>query len=54
MQLSHISYSKIDVMAMRSMLKGLPKLEVRTNTIYVGCQYGKAHQLLYEESKFKV
>lgn len=35
------------------MLKGLPQLEVRTDTICAGCQYGKAHQLPYEESKFK-
>jgi len=34
------------------MLKGLPQLEVRTDTVCAGCQYGKAHQLSYEESKF--
>ncbi|KAM1328637.1 hypothetical protein ACFX2F_012889 [Malus domestica] len=35
------------------MLKGLPQLDVRTYTVCAGCQYGKAHQLPYEESKFK-
>jgi len=47
------SYSKLDVMIERSMLKGLPQLEVRKGTVYAGCQYGKAHQLPYKESKFK-
>ncbi|WKA04964.1 hypothetical protein VitviT2T_022957 [Vitis vinifera] len=53
MRLSHISYSKLTVMMKKSMLKGLPQLEVRKDTICVGCQYGKAHQLPYEESKWK-
>jgi hypothetical protein len=53
LHLSHISYSKLAVMMKKSMLKGLPQLEVRTDTVCAGCQYGKAHQLPYEESKFK-
>ena len=53
MQLGHVSYSKLDMMMKKSMLKGLPQLEVRIDTICSGCQYGKAHQLPYEESKFK-
>ncbi|KAK4434384.1 hypothetical protein Salat_0601200 [Sesamum alatum] len=40
MRLSHVSYSKLDVMMRKSMLKGLPKLEVRRDTICAGCQYG--------------
>ncbi|RVW35720.1 Retrovirus-related Pol polyprotein from transposon RE1 [Vitis vinifera] len=32
---------------------GLPQLEVRKDTICAGCQYDKAHQLPYEESKWK-
>ncbi|KAI4353893.1 hypothetical protein L6164_002814 [Bauhinia variegata] len=40
-------------MVKKLMLKGLPQLDVRTDTICAGCQYGKAHQLPYEESKFK-
>ncbi|KAH9670375.1 retrovirus-related pol polyprotein from transposon TNT 1-94-like protein [Citrus sinensis] len=35
------------------MLKGLPQLDVRTYTICAGCEYGKAHQLPYEELKFR-
>jgi hypothetical protein len=53
LRLSHISYSKLAVMMKKSMFKGLPQLEVRTDTVCAGCQYGKAHQLPYEESKFK-
>ncbi|KAG6480986.1 hypothetical protein ZIOFF_057577 [Zingiber officinale] len=37
----------------KSMLKGLPQLDIRTDTICAGCQYGKAHQLPYQESNFK-
>uniref|UniRef100_A0A2N9IT58 Integrase catalytic domain-containing protein n=1 Tax=Fagus sylvatica TaxID=28930 RepID=A0A2N9IT58_FAGSY len=53
MRLGHVSYSKLSVMVKKSMLKGLPQLDVRTDTVCAGCQYGKAHQLPYEESKFK-
>lgn len=53
MRLSHVSYSKLDMMMKKSMVRGLPQLEVRTETVCAGCQYGKAHQLPYEESKFK-
>ncbi|KAE8676439.1 hypothetical protein F3Y22_tig00111614pilonHSYRG00169 [Hibiscus syriacus] len=53
MRLGHVSYSKLSVMVKRSMLKGLPQLDVRTDTVCAGCQYGKAHQLPYDESKFK-
>ncbi|KAH9779126.1 hypothetical protein KPL71_007607 [Citrus sinensis] len=53
MRLGHVSYSKLSAMVKKSMLKGLPQLDVRTNTVCAGCQYGKAHQLPYEESKFK-
>ena len=41
MRLDHVSYSK-------SMLKGLPQVDVRTHMVCC-----KAHQLPYEESKFK-
>ncbi|KAE8663053.1 hypothetical protein F3Y22_tig00113123pilonHSYRG00166 [Hibiscus syriacus] len=53
MRLGHVSYSKLSVMVKKSMLKGLPQLDVRTDTVCTGCQYGKAHQLPYDESKFK-
>ncbi|KAE8655260.1 tir-nbs resistance protein [Hibiscus syriacus] len=51
--IGHVSYSKLSVMVKKSMLKGLPQLDVRTDTVCAGCQYGKAHQLPYDESKFK-
>ncbi|KAE8674817.1 putative disease resistance protein [Hibiscus syriacus] len=53
MRLGHVSYSKLSVMVKKSMLKGLPQLDVRIDTVCAGCQYGKAHQLPYDESKFK-
>ncbi|KAL6335459.1 hypothetical protein AAG906_029702 [Vitis piasezkii] len=53
MRLSHVRYSKLTMMMKKSMLKGLPQLEVRKDTICSGCQYDKAHQLPYEESKWK-
>jgi len=45
MRLGHVSYSKLDVMMKRLMLKGLPQLKVRKGTVCAGCQYGKTHQL---------
>ncbi|KAG6476438.1 hypothetical protein ZIOFF_065679 [Zingiber officinale] len=53
MRLGHVSYSKLNMMMQKSMLKGLPQLDIRTDTICAGCQYGKAHQLPYQESNFK-
>jgi len=52
-RLSHVSFSKLNMMMRRSALKGLPQLEVRIDAICAGCQYGKAHQLPYEESKWR-
>ena len=37
----------------KSMLKGLPQLEINHEIVCAGCQYGKAHQLPYKDSKFK-
>lgn len=54
MRLGYVSYHKLSMMMMqKSMLKGLPQLDVRTYIVCAGCQYGKPHQLPYEESKFK-
>ncbi|KAK3008221.1 hypothetical protein RJ639_015039 [Escallonia herrerae] len=53
MRPSHVSYSKLDVMMKKSMIKGLPQIEVRIDTVCAGCQYGKAQQLPFKESKFK-
>lgn len=35
------------------MLKGLSELNIREDTICARCQYGKAHQLPFEESAFR-
>ncbi|GMQ05237.1 hypothetical protein CsSME_00050346 [Camellia sinensis var. sinensis] len=40
-------------MIKKSMLKGLPQLDIREDTICAECQYGKAHQLPYEDSKYR-
>ena len=45
---------RLKVMIKKYMLKGLPQLDVWEDTICVSCQYGKAHQLPYEVSKFQV
>lgn len=37
MLLGHVSYKRLKVMMMKSMLKRLPNIEVRDKTIYVGC-----------------
>jgi len=42
-RLGHLSYHKLKVMMQKSMVKGLPQLEIRHNIIYTGCQYRKAH-----------
>ncbi|KAF7817945.1 Retrovirus-related Pol polyprotein from transposon TNT 1-94 [Senna tora] len=52
-RLGHVGYHKLKVMINKQMLKGLPQLEVRDNVVCAGCQYGKAHQLPYEESNFR-
>ena len=52
-RLGHVSYHKLKVMMSKSMLKGLPQLECREDTVCAGRQYGKAHQLSYQESKFR-
>ncbi|CAL1355030.1 unnamed protein product [Linum trigynum] len=52
-RLGHVGYQKLRVMMKKSMLKGLPQLDIRDDIVCAGCQYGKAHQLPYEDSKFK-
>ncbi|KAE8692395.1 putative disease resistance protein [Hibiscus syriacus] len=39
MRLGHVSYSKLSVMVKKSMLKGLPQLDVRTDTSISGMWY---------------
>ncbi|KAH7850454.1 hypothetical protein Vadar_033225 [Vaccinium darrowii] len=52
-RLGHVSYHKLKIMMKKTMLKDLPQLDVREDVICAGCQYGKAHQLPYVESKFR-
>ncbi|KAH7863291.1 hypothetical protein Vadar_015792 [Vaccinium darrowii] len=52
-RLGHVSYHKLKIMMKKAMLKDLPQLNVRGDVICAGCQYGKAHQLPYVESKFR-
>ena len=48
-RLGHVNYHKLKMMMSKSSLRGLPNLDIHTDVVYVGCQYGKAHQLSYEE-----
>ena len=41
------------MMVEKSMVASISEVEVRTDTICAGCQYGKAHQLPYQSSKFR-
>jgi len=52
-RLGHVSYGKLKVMMSKSLLKGLPQLEVRDGIVCAGCQYVQAHQLPYDDSKFQ-
>ncbi|KAH0694065.1 hypothetical protein KY285_021162 [Solanum tuberosum] len=52
-RLGHVSYNKLKIMMHQSKLKGLPKLEIRGDIICAGCQFGKAHQVPYGESKYQ-
>jgi GAG-pre-integrase domain len=51
-RLGHVSYHKLKMIAEKSMMKGLPEVEVRTDIVCAGCQFGKAHQLPFKQSKF--
>uniref|UniRef100_A0A2N9EWY2 Uncharacterized protein n=1 Tax=Fagus sylvatica TaxID=28930 RepID=A0A2N9EWY2_FAGSY len=50
-RLGHVSYHKLKVMMNKSLVKGLPQLECREDTVCA--RYGKVHQLPYHESKFR-
>ncbi|KAE8711941.1 Detected protein of unknown function [Hibiscus syriacus] len=39
MRLGHVSYFKLSVMVKKSMLKGLPQLDLRADTVCAECQY---------------
>ena len=44
-RLGHVNYSKLKELMQKQALRGLPQVEIRTDTVCVGCQYGKAHQV---------
>ena len=52
-RLGHIGIHKLKVIMKQSMLRGLPQLEVRKDTICAWYQYDKVYQLPYGESKFR-
>ncbi|KAA0059177.1 integrase [Cucumis melo var. makuwa] len=52
-RLGHVSYSKLKTIINKSMLKGLPQLDIREDMVCACCKYGKAHQLPFKESKFR-
>ena len=44
-RLGHVSFHKLKLIIEKSMLKDLPQLEVKTDVVCVGSQFGKPHQL---------
>ena len=52
-RLGHVNYHKLKMIKNKSSLRGLPNLDVCTDVVYAGFQYGKVHQLPYEESLFR-
>ncbi|GMI80094.1 hypothetical protein HRI_001678700 [Hibiscus trionum] len=50
-RLGHVSYNKLKVMMKKQILRGLPQVDIRTDTVCAGCQFGKAHQLPFKESE---
>lgn len=51
--LGHVNYTRLKAMMKKAMVKGLLQLEVRNNIICARFQCEKAHQLPYDESKFR-
>ncbi|GMI77806.1 hypothetical protein HRI_001449800 [Hibiscus trionum] len=50
-RLGHVSYNKLKVMMKKQIIRGLPQVDIRTDTVCAGCQFGKAHQLPFKESE---
>ena len=48
-----MGYDRLKVMMDKSMVKGLPQLEVHKDTMCEGCQYGTAHRQPYTEAKYQ-
>jgi transposase InsO family protein len=51
--LGHVNYRKLNKMMQKQVLKGLPQMDIRIDTVCAGCQFGKAHQLPYKESEHR-
>lgn len=50
-RLDHLSINKLKGMVSKNMVNGLPKLTTFGNgEVCKGCQYGKAHHLLFDKS----
>lgn len=52
-RLGHVNYIKLKEMIQKQVLKGLPQIDIRTDTVCASCQYGKAHQLPYKKSEYR-
>jgi transposase InsO family protein len=52
-RLGHVNYSKLREMMQKQVLKGLPQMDIRTDIVCAGCQFGKAHQLPFKESEYR-
>ena len=52
-RLGHVNYSKLKEMMQKQMVKGLPRIDIRTDIVCASCQYGKAHQLPYKKSEHR-
>jgi len=52
-RLGHVNYNKLKEMMQKQVVKGLPQIDIRTDIVCAGCQYGKAHQLPYKESEHR-
>lgn len=50
--LGHVNYSKLKKMIQKQVLNELPQIDIRTDTVCAGYQYGKAHQSPYKESEY--
>jgi len=52
-RLRHVNYSKLKEMTQKQVVKGFPRIDIRTIIVCAGCQYGKAHQFPYNESEHR-
>lgn len=54
--LNHVSYNKLKKKMNNDILRGLSQVYIRIDIVCAGCQFGKAHQLAFNESEnqFKI